>query len=79
MSGESDDLEAGVATLAASLLGEDQLAPETAFDTLATWDSLVRLNLLLGLEEEFGITTQPEDVDALTSVQATAALVRARR
>lgn len=83
MSEEPDDpeLEAEVTALAASLLGEreDGLARDADFDGFASWDSLVRLNLLLGLEERFGIAVQPEDVETLTTVRATAALVRDRR
>lgn len=75
------ELETEVTALAASLLGarEDDLAPDAGFDGFAVWDSLLRLNLLLGLEERFGIAVQPEDVELLTSVRSTAALVRDRR
>ncbi len=38
-------------------------------DTIETWDSLSHLNLVLSLEEEFGVSLSPEDVMEMLSVQ----------
>jgi acyl carrier protein len=40
------------------------------------WDSLGHLNVVLGVEQEFGISVSPEDGEAMTSV---AAIVRVLR
>ncbi|MFC1874297.1 acyl carrier protein [Chloroflexota bacterium] len=42
---------------------------ESSPDTIETWDSLSHLNLVLALEEEFGVSLSPEDVMEMLSVQ----------
>lgn len=40
----------------------DDINEETSTDTLDNWDSLRHLNLILALEDEFGITIPDEEV-----------------
>lgn len=59
---------------------------EPAAVTLATtnegvdnWDSLNILNLLMAVEEEFGISVDPEEAGQLTSVAGVVALVKSKQ
>jgi acyl carrier protein len=47
-----------------------QVALETSPDTIKSWDSLQHLNLMLALEQEFGVQFAPEEIETLTSVQS---------
>lgn len=40
---------------------------QTSTDTVPSWDSLAHLNLILALEEEFGIEIPDEDAAELSS------------
>lgn len=40
----------------------EEINEETSTDTLENWDSLRHLNLVLALEEEFGISIPDEEV-----------------
>ncbi|MFO1325294.1 MAG: acyl carrier protein [Burkholderiales bacterium] len=44
------------------VLGED-----SSMDTIKTWDSLRHMQLVLALEDEFGVTIPDEDVANITS------------
>jgi acyl carrier protein len=50
----------------------DQLPPEVSPDAVANWDSLNHLNMVLALEQEFGIQFSPEEttkgMDALDQI-----------
>jgi acyl carrier protein len=45
----------------------DQIDDETSPDTIEAWSSLAHLDLILALEEEFGVTIPDEEVGDLTS------------
>ena len=47
-------------------------------ETLENWDSVQHLNLVLALEEQFGIAFDPEEMDQMKSVGAIAQLVDAK-
>ena len=47
-----------------------QVMLETSSDTIKSWDSLQHLNLMLALEQEFGVQFAPEEIETLTSVQS---------
>ncbi len=53
----------------------EEVLPESSPDTIAAWDSLQHLNLVLALEQEFGIQFTPEEIEQLLSVELAAALV----
>jgi acyl carrier protein len=76
----SVDLVDRVAEIAADVFGEDAgaVGADTTPDDLESWDSLAQLNLVVALEDEFGIELLPKDIDAMVSIEAIAALVRSR-
>ena len=41
---------------------ESEINEDSSTDTLGNWDSLRHLNLIIGLEEEFGISIADEEV-----------------
>lgn len=45
-----------------------ELKPDSSPDNISTWDSLRHLNLVLALEQEFGIEFSPEEIEQLLSV-----------
>lgn len=44
---------------------EKSLYPDISPRELSTWDSLQHINLILAVEEEFGIAVEPEAIQAL--------------
>ena len=48
-------------------LPAEEIDEHTSSDTVGTWDSLAQLNLILALEEEFGIEIPDEEAAELTS------------
>jgi acyl carrier protein len=52
-----------------------QILPETSSDTIKSWDSLQHLNLVLALEQEFGLQFAPEEIEKLTSVETIVGLL----
>ena len=46
----------------------DIICDESSVDDIETWDSLRHINLIIALEEEFGISFPDEEVALLTSV-----------
>lgn len=45
----------------------DQIDENSSPDTVKQWDSLRHMNLVLALEQEFGVTVRDEDVVTLLS------------
>jgi acyl carrier protein len=52
---------------------EEEIIPSTSPETLQLWDSLQHLNLMLAIEQEFGVQITPQDMEQLTSVNRIAA------
>jgi len=46
----------------------EEVNDDSSPDTIASWDSLSHINLVLSLEEEFGVSLSPEDVMEMLSV-----------
>ena len=56
-------------TIAAALkVGADAIGEATAADDLAAWDSLGHVNLMMALEQTFGVYIEVEDFENLRSV-----------
>jgi acyl carrier protein len=53
----------------------EKVTPETSPDNVETWDSIQHLNLVLSLEQEFGIQFSPEEIEQLLSVDLITAFV----
>lgn len=66
-----------VRTIVADIFGmpAGEIRPESSPDTVPSWDSLQHLNLVLALEQEFGIQFTPEEIEQLLSVELIAALL----
>jgi acyl carrier protein len=57
----------------------EELTPNSSPDTIESWDSLAHLNLVLALEQEFGIQFTPEEIEELLSVELICALVEEKQ
>ena len=53
----------------------ETVTPQSSPDTIATWDSMHHLNLVLALEQEFSVQFSPEEIEQLLSVELIVALV----
>ncbi|MEO6125852.1 MAG: acyl carrier protein [Ilumatobacteraceae bacterium] len=60
-----------IATVA-DVVGEDigALSPSTIPADLEAWDSLAHLNVIMALEDEFGVTFTSEDIESMAGIQA---------
>ena len=47
----------------------DSIKDESSPDTVASWDSMSHINMVLALESEFGISLTPEDAMEMLSVK----------
>jgi acyl carrier protein len=50
-------------------IARETITPESSPETLETWDSLQHLNLVLAVEQEFGVQFKPEEIEKLSSVK----------
>ncbi len=53
-----------------------KLTMDSSPATLENWDSVQHLNLVLALEEAFGVQFEPEDMEKMQSVGQVVALVQ---
>jgi acyl carrier protein len=51
----------------------EQITPRASPETVAGWDSVQHLNLILALEQEFDLQFEPEEIDGLSSIDRIAA------
>ncbi|MGE3853029.1 MAG: acyl carrier protein [Planctomycetota bacterium] len=53
----------------ATVLGiaADSINDDTSMDTVEVWDSIKHMNLVLAIEEEFGVSIPDEDAANITS------------
>jgi acyl carrier protein len=51
---------------------------ESTPDTIATWDSLQQVHLILALEEEFGLQFEVDQIAVMRGVRPIVAMVRER-
>lgn len=57
----------------------DQITPTTSHEDMpAQWDSMGQVNLIMSLEEAFGVFIEPEDFERLKSVPAILAYLEAQ-
>lgn len=61
-----------VIAVAADTLGEDSalFTLATVPADIAAWDSLAQLNIIMSLEDEFGVTFTSSDIESMTSIAA---------
>jgi acyl carrier protein len=53
----------------------DAITPESSPATIENWDSMQHLNLVLAIEEKFGVQLDPEDIEKMKTIGAIANLV----
>ncbi len=68
----SEDLLQRVCRVVAETLNlpPAQVNGQTSPGNPEQWDSFAQLSIVLGLEQEFGVSLSPEQVEAMTSVDA---------
>ena len=56
--------------MASDLFGvpADRIGPASSPQTIETWDSIQHLNLVLALEERFGLQLSPEEIEQISGV-----------
>jgi acyl carrier protein len=55
-----------------------KVTAESSPQTIETWDSMQHLNLVLAIEEKFGLQLSPEEIEEMKSVGAVANVVERR-
>jgi acyl carrier protein len=64
-------------TLAAVLgIPERSLTEESSPDTIPSWDSLNHLNVIMAMEQEFGVELSPDDAMSMLDVSRIRSLLR---
>jgi len=63
--------------IAADVLQVDQasVTAESSPQSIDSWDSVQHLNLVLALEEQFGVQFEPDEMDGMKSIGAIAHLL----
>jgi acyl carrier protein len=56
----------------------ESLNIDSSMETIEQWDSLQHINVILDVEQHFGITMSPEEVMQLHSVQAIVDIVESK-
>ena len=66
-----------VRNLASDIFGipANKITAESSPETIENWDSMQHLNLVLAIEEKFGVQLEPEDIEQMKSIGAVAAMV----
>ena len=74
------DIESRLKTLIAEAFSLDpnKVDENTGMDSVAEWDSLNQLRLVLLLEEEFSVALEPEEIVLLQDYKAVLAIVKNR-
>ncbi|MBV9572735.1 MAG: acyl carrier protein [Acidobacteriales bacterium] len=67
------DITADVLHLPASAI-----TPQSSPENIEAWDSVQHLNLVLALEQEFGVQLEPEEIDEMNSVQRIVDIIGAK-
>jgi acyl carrier protein len=61
-----------------NVLDVDSVSDDDSMQTIKSWDSLRHLNLVMAIEERFGITFDPDEIPELTSVRKISESIRNR-
>jgi acyl carrier protein len=66
-----------VCNVASDIFGipANRITAESSPETIENWDSMQHLNLVLAIEEKFGVQLDPEDIEQMKNIGAVAALV----
>lgn len=76
----SDGLQQKIILILSDVLDVEKslVNSESSSDTIPAWDSVGHLNLMIALEEQFGVQFAPEEVDAMHSIEALVRIVEQR-
>jgi acyl carrier protein len=55
-----------------------QITPESSPENIEAWDSVQQLNLILALEQEFGLAFEPEEWEKMSSVDRILTVVQTK-
>jgi acyl carrier protein len=55
-----------------------QITTESSPETVAAWDSVQHLNLVLQLEQQFNVSFEPEEMDRMKTIGAVVELVASK-
>jgi acyl carrier protein len=66
-----------VRSVASDIFGipAEKITAESSPETIENWDSMQHLNLVLAIEEKFGVQLEPEDIEQMKNIGAVATLV----
>ncbi|HTA19684.1 MAG TPA: acyl carrier protein [Polyangia bacterium] len=69
-----------VKRIVADVLGTSvsRITADSSPETLENWDSVRHLNIVMALEERFGVELEPEDIEGMRSVMQIVAIMSAR-
>lgn len=69
-----------IRTIASDLFGvsADKVTAASTPETIETWDSIQHLNLVLALEEKFGVQLSPEEIEQMKSIGDVAKVVEGK-
>jgi acyl carrier protein len=56
-----------------------EIGDDSSMDTLPAWDSVAHLNLVMSIEQEFGVQFSPEELMEMRSLPAIEALLAKKR
>lgn len=70
-----------VRQIAADLLkrGVDDVPADATRDTLPGWDSLVHVNIVLAVEQQFDVQFKPEEILEMLSIELIAMLIEEKQ
>ena len=66
-----------VRNIASDIFGvpASKITADSSPETIENWDSMQHLNLVLAVEEKFGVQLEPEDIEKMKNIGAVAELV----
>ena len=69
-----------VRTMASDLFAvpAERISAASTPETIESWDSIQHLNLVLALEERFGVQLSPEEIEQMKSIGQVAELVEGK-
>jgi acyl carrier protein len=71
-------MQPALAEVMKNVLDIDSVSDDDSMQTIKNWDSLRHLNLVMALEEQFGINFDPEEIPELNSVRTISAAISKR-
>jgi len=62
-------MQQGLIEVMKNVLDVPSISAGDSMKTIKSWDSLRHLNLIMAIEEHFGVTFEPEEIPELTTVE----------